>query len=192
MRVLFITIQALAMYLFSIIIRHRFTRFGTVGFSGMLVNLAVLYMGQEIFFRDIPAQGLRLHLALMLAIFIATMNNFFWNRIWTWGDRKDELGKPFFLQMGQYYLACVSAMTIQFVCTIVLSMFVHYLAANIMGIVFSSLINYLLNDRWTFSIGKKILHRKRLRFLSYGPGLSKFRKFGKTWRYGTVRKPHSL
>ena len=69
------------------IFRKRFMKFATVGASGVVVNLAVLYVCQEFLFAFIQAPGIRLNVSLAVAIFVATINNFYWNRFWTWNDR---------------------------------------------------------------------------------------------------------
>lgn len=66
------------------LLRHRFTKFGIVGFSGTIVNLLVLYTNQEILLRSIYPQERRLSYSLTIAILVATVNNFSWNRYWTW------------------------------------------------------------------------------------------------------------
>lgn len=136
------------------LIRHRFVKFSVVGLSGMIVNLAALYVGQEVLFRDMSSDTTRLNLSLALAIFLATINNYLWNRTWTWMDRKGKTKYGFFPQMGQYFIACGLAIGLQFVFTLLLAEFIHYLIANIISIVFAAIINYLLNDIWTFSIRK--------------------------------------
>ena len=133
---------------------HRFIKFGTVGFSGTFVNLAMLYLGQEVLFVEVQPEKTRLYLSLGTAVFLATMNNYLWNRIWTWGDRKEQIRKNFFLQMGQYFIACWLAILIQFVLTLLFAHFIHYLIANLSAIILAALINYLFNDIWTFSASK--------------------------------------
>ena len=141
------------------IVRHRFIKFGTVGFSGMIVNLAVLYFSQEQIFHKIQPEGARLNLSLGLAILCATINNFFWNRIWTWGERKEIIQKAFLLQLGQYFAACWFSILCQFAFTSIMVQFTHYLVANTVAIILSAVINYFLNDIWTFGVKKK--KRKR-------------------------------
>ncbi len=143
------------------LIRHRFSKFGVVGLSGMVVNLVVLYIAQEFLFKDILPGVLRLNLSLGLAIFIATINNFFWNRIWTWRDRKGKTRYGFLIQMGQYFVACGLAIGIQFGFTLLLAQFVYYLIANVISIVLAAVLNYLLNDIWTFSIRRSKRLRKK-------------------------------
>jgi dolichol-phosphate mannosyltransferase len=134
------------------VLGHRFLKFGAVGASGTVVNLGVLYLGQEFLLRAIEPVGTRLNASLALAIFFATVNNFAWNRAWTWADRKQRnLAKPLPLQFGQYALACWFAIALQVVFTKILAgMSFHYLVANLTAIVLASVFNFVLNDLWAF------------------------------------------
>ncbi len=132
------------------LIRHRFVKFGTVGLSGTVVNVAVLYVSQNMLFARVGSFEMRLYLSLGLAIFLATLNNYLWNRWWTWGDRRKETVSGFFTQMLQYYLACGVAISIQFLITMLLAKVVHYLLANVTAIVLSAIFVYVLNNIWTF------------------------------------------
>lgn len=134
------------------VLQHRFLKFGTVGASGTAVNLGILYLGQEFLFRTIEPAGTRLNASLALAIFCATVNNFAWNRIWTWADRRDRnLHKPLLLQFGQYALACWFAIALQIAFTkIFAGTGLHYLFANLTAIVLASVFNFVLNDLWAF------------------------------------------
>lgn len=134
------------------IIKHRFLKFGTVGFSGTIVNLIVLYINQEFLFKDICPPEKRLYISLSGAIFVATIHNFLWNRRWTWGDRRGKTRHGFFVQMGQYFLACSLAIVLQFIFTTLFSKFIHYLIANILSIILAAILVYILNDIWTFSL----------------------------------------
>jgi dolichol-phosphate mannosyltransferase len=129
---------------------NRFVKFGSVGFSGTFVNLVVLYLGQEHIFHGIESLDARLTLSLTLAIFFATVSNFSLNRVWTWADRKEEIGRHYFLQLGQYFVACWLAIALQFVLTKGLALYIYYLAANVIAILVSSVVNFLVNDAWTF------------------------------------------
>lgn len=136
------------------LIRHRFVKFGTIGFSGTIVNLIVLYLNQEILFRNIYPVETRLNLSLAGAIFLATVNNFLWNRLWTWGDRRGETKHGFFVQMGQYFLASWLSILIQFGLTKLFAQIINYLIANIVAIIIAAIFTYIFNDIWTFSINK--------------------------------------
>jgi putative flippase GtrA len=82
------------------LLRYRFVKFGAVGSSGVIVNFIVLFLAQEYLFRGIHPEQRRLSLSLAIAIALATFNNFLWNRLWTWGDRKNGSEKRFSVQMG--------------------------------------------------------------------------------------------
>jgi putative flippase GtrA len=131
---------------------HRFIKFATVGASGTVVNLIILHINQEILLRDIDPYETRLKLSLAGAIFLATMNNYLWNRIWTWNDRKRKGRYGFFIQMGQYFLACGLAISLQYLFTIIFSRIIHYLIANLISIILAAIFVYIINDIWTFAI----------------------------------------
>ncbi len=128
----------------------RFVKFGTVGASGTVVNLSVLYLMQEHLLLFIGAPEARLNAALAVAILCATINNFSWNRLWTWADRGALFGARPLIQFLKYASACWLGITIQFFLTKWLSGHFHYLMANLIGILVASVFNFLLNDSWTF------------------------------------------
>lgn len=131
-------------------LKWRFLKFGTVGASGTFVNLAVLYAGQEFVFSAIAQPETRLNFSLAGAILVATINNFTWNRIWTWHDRQRDHGKSVLTQFGQYALACWVGILLQVVFTKILVVYLHYLLANLIAIVGASIFNFIVNDLWTF------------------------------------------
>ena len=132
----------------------RFLKFGTVGVSGIVVNQGALYVMQEHVFHVQSVAGqvdwLLLNVSLSVAIFLATLNNFFWNRLWTWRDRVQHQQRPWIVQFGQYTLACGVSIALQFVFTNLLAPHVYYLIANFIAIGVTSVLNFLLNDIWTF------------------------------------------
>jgi dolichol-phosphate mannosyltransferase len=136
--------------------RQRFVKFGLVGGSGVLVNLAVLALLQEYGFGFVENDQMRLNLSLPVAIFFATLHNFYWNRRWTWGDRKETIQKSAVLQLTQYFGACWIAIVVQFGLTKLLAPSIHYLPANFVAIGAGAVVNYLLNDRWTFKFPMRL------------------------------------
>jgi dolichol-phosphate mannosyltransferase len=144
--------------LFRRVFSRRFLKFGTVGASGTVVNLGVLYLGQEHIFNAVQPTQLKLNLSLALAIFLATVNNFFWNRLWTWADRKHHHHKPWLAQFGQYASACWLSITLQLVFTNLLAPHFYYQIANLIAIAATSVLNFVLNDIWTFGRLKLIKH----------------------------------
>lgn len=159
----------------------RFVKFGLVGFLGTLLNLAVLVIGQEYLFIHITNTAVRLGASQTLAMSLATLHNFIWHRYWTWADRhfldvpsgndgdiphiSNGVGggiphiSNFTQQFVRYLLASALALALQFVLTQVLSNSLHYALANIAAIPITAVINYLLNDLWTFGESVDTPHR---------------------------------
>ncbi len=136
--------------------RKRFMKFGAVGASGVVVNLVVLYLCQEFLFVAISSPDMRLNVSLAMAIFCATVNNFFWNRAWTWSDRKHHPDKHLVLHFGQYALACWVGIVLQVILTKLFVIYLYYLIANALAIVLASVFNFLVNNFWTFRSHKPI------------------------------------
>jgi dolichol-phosphate mannosyltransferase len=140
--------------------RYRYLKFGIVGASGTVVNLLVLYLGHEYIFNTLEAPYQKPYLSLALAITIATINNFTWNRLWTWSDRVRTLeadvganqlnAKLLGMEFGQYVTASAFGSALQYVLTLLLSGSMDYRLANIVAIIAASVSNFLANDRWTF------------------------------------------
>jgi len=132
------------------IFSRRFLKFGIVGVSGMAVNMGLLYLAQEHIFNTIQQTEIKLNLSLALAIFFATLNNFIWNRMWTWADRKQQHHNSFLAQFGQYTLACWLSIVLQALFTNLLAPHIYYVIANMAAIAATSVLNFVLNDIWTF------------------------------------------
>lgn len=142
----------------------RYVRFGLVGASGTVVNLAVLFTAHEYLFSAIEPPGSKPYFSLALAIAIATVNNFTWNRLWTWSDRvhatsaQHEEGvslRRLLAQLGQYATASWLGIALQYGLTLWLTHFMHYMLANVIAIVIASVSNFIANDRWTFRHRRK-------------------------------------
>jgi putative flippase GtrA len=143
--------------------RWRFAKFGTVGALGTVVNLVVLWLGQEWLLARIEPENLRLSLALTLSIGISTVHNFAWNRAWTWADRRTGDPTPLVQQFGQYALACWFGILLQFIVTRALADTMHYMLAAVLAIGLASVANYAINDLWTF--GQRLLQAPSARLL---------------------------
>jgi dolichol-phosphate mannosyltransferase len=141
----------------------RYIKFGLVGASGTVVNLAVLYTAHEFLFSAIEPNGNKPYASLALAIAVATANNFTWNRLWTWSDRlraaaaqmrpgqtAQNGASVFIRQFGRYAVASWFGIALQYGLTLWLAQSLHYMLANLIAIVIASVSNFLANDRWTF------------------------------------------
>ncbi len=152
-------VQRMVLWALRLLERYRYIKFGIVGASGTVVNLVVLHLGHEFLFNELEAAYNKPYFSLALAIALATLNNFTWNRLWTWSDRVKTLeaqeAQPVSLRLlgvefGQYITASAFGSGLQYVLTLLLSGSMDYRVANIIAIVAASVSNFLANDRWTF------------------------------------------
>ena len=130
--------------------RGRFLRFGTVGISGVAINQIVIWICFEWLYSSVSDQSLRLNLSMFTGIVIGMTNNFWWNRLWTWRDRDRTRDLPIVQQYIQYAAANWAGILVQVALTNMLTAVVPYLVANLMGIAIASLINFVMNDLWTY------------------------------------------
>jgi putative flippase GtrA len=151
-------LQRTVLWALAWIERYRYIKFGIVGASGTVVNLVVLHLGHEYVFNAVEASYNKPYLSLALAIAVATVNNFTWNRLWTWSDRVRTLEadvqpvsiRLLGMEFGQYVTASAFGSALQYVLTLLLSGSMDYRIANVVAIVAASVSNFLANDRWTF------------------------------------------
>ena len=142
--------------------KFRYIKFGIVGASGTVVNLVVLHLGHEYLFTAIEPVGSKPYASLALAITIATLNNFTWNRLWTWSDRVKAEAQVQHVdplhpaagkltrEFGKYAAASGFGSALQYGLTLALSGSMDYRIANVIAIVVASVSNFLANDKWTF------------------------------------------
>jgi dolichol-phosphate mannosyltransferase len=120
----------------------RFIKFSIVGGSGVVVNWGGLFLLASLF--NLPKV-----LSKAIAIEASILNNFFWNNLWTWRERR---GEPFYIRLIKYNLATISTSALgDFLTFFVLyRLGIHYLIAGAAGIGVAVLINFLLADKWVF------------------------------------------
>lgn len=135
---------------FQPMVRWRFIKFGLVGASGTVINIAVLYVAQEHLLRGIADFQARLNFSIALAITVATISNFYWNRRLTWRDRTRNTPQPALRLFLKYVMAAALSIVIQSLLTKWLALHLHYLLANVIAIVLASVVNFIANDRLTF------------------------------------------
>jgi dolichol-phosphate mannosyltransferase len=157
-------LQRATLWALGLLERYRYIKFGIVGASGTVVNLVVLHFGHEYLFNQVEAGYNKPYFSLALAIALATLNNFTWNRLWTWADRVRTLEAGEFhpvslrllgMEFGQYVTASAFGSGLQYVLTLLLSNTMDYRLANIIAILAASVSNFLANDRWTFKRHKR-------------------------------------
>lgn len=124
----------------------RWLKFNAVGSLGMLVQLGSLGFFVHIL-------GLHYLLATTLAVETAVLHNFFWHRKWTWADRRGSgtLAPGLLLLRFNLTTGMVSiAGNLFFMRILSGTAGLEPMLANLLSIVFCSLINFLLSDRWVF------------------------------------------
>ena len=124
----------------SVIVNTRLLKFGVVGFTGVCVNTAVLYVGHEL--ADLP-----LLLASAIAVEAAIVNNFVWNNLWTFSQRSftwERLAKFNLVSLGGL------AITVSILYALVQWFALHYLIANLFAIGVATMWNFLVNSVWTW------------------------------------------
>ena len=130
--------------------RWRFIKFGAVGASGTVINIAVLYACQEFLLLQIADFHARLNYSITIAITLATISNFYFNRRLTWRDRQIEASPGVMVLFFKYVAAAGVSIAIQSVMTKSLSLYLHYIVANLVAIGVSSIFNFVANDKLTF------------------------------------------
>lgn len=140
---------------FQLMLRWRFIKFGMVGGSGTVINIVVLYLAQEHFLNGIDDFHTRLNYSIALAITVATISNFYWNRRLTWRDRTRNTSQPALRLFAKYVMAAALSILIQSLLTKWLAQHLHYLLANVIAIVLASVVNFVANDKLTFRQQRK-------------------------------------
>lgn len=124
----------------------RFIKFGIVGGSGIFVNMGGLW-----FFTEVV--GLYYLISSVLAIALAMISNFIWNDLWTWRDRGEPGVRAYLTRMAKFILVSSIAAYIGNLGILwVLTHFFHvyYLISNLIGIAVGTMLNYSVNNFWTF------------------------------------------
>ncbi len=123
----------------------RFIIFTFVGISGIVVNNAILYYAKEYLFVPIP-------IASLIAIQLAIFNNFIWNHRFTWTDREMKGFSAIRTGLIKFTMVSWIAGVLNWIILLLLTHYagIYYILANLIAIFIASILNYFLNDLWTF------------------------------------------
>ena len=122
----------------------RWGKFNVVGAMGMVLQLAAL----AVFERCVPGHYL---IASAAAVELAILHNFVWHLHYTWGDRQD--GSAPLVRLLRFHLSngLVSmAGNLVLMRILVQEARLPILVAGSIAILFCSMINFCLGDRWVF------------------------------------------
>ncbi len=118
----------------------QLAKFGIVGGSGYLINLAVFAL---------LAGPLDVHhlIAAVAAFLVAVSNNFFWNRHWTFGPGEN----PAHFQAARFFVVSVASLGINLVVLeLLLSGGMGELPAQAIAVAVAMPFNFLGNKLWAF------------------------------------------
>jgi dolichol-phosphate mannosyltransferase len=123
-------------------------KFLLVGLSGYAVNLAVFTFSLEV---------LSVHhlAAATLAFAVAVMNNFWWNRHWTFAARGGHAG----FQAARFFAVSVMAFLIQVTILelLISSAGTPKVAAQAISLVLATPVNFIGNKLWSFRLDSEDL-----------------------------------
>jgi dolichol-phosphate mannosyltransferase len=124
--------------------RHNWlqlVRFGVVGASGYVVNIAV--------FSALLAAGLHYRGAATGAWIVAVLNNFWWNRHWTFAAQEGHAGfqaMRFFVVSFVAFLVSLAILTL-----LVETTSIAKVPAQLIAVTAATPLNFLGNKLWSFA-----------------------------------------
>lgn len=120
----------------------RFLKWSAVGTVGAGVDYAVLIVLVEVV-------GLHPLISQGISFSAAVVNNYIWNRSWTFSDLPR---RPVAVQFGQFFLVSVAGLGIRTLIFFVLFQLfeVWYILATAVAIVVVLAWNFVINLAWTF------------------------------------------
>ena len=132
---------------------RRFIQFGIVGFSGVFVDMAVLYL-----LHDPSTLGWGLTRSKIIAAEAAIINNFIWNDAWTFSDMSSQQrgwGKRL-KRLLKFNIVCLVGLILNVLLLNFLfnTLKVHYLLANILAIAVVTFWNFWINLKLSWRVSE--------------------------------------
>jgi len=117
-------------------------KFGIVGGSGYLINLAVFAVLADSF-------GVHHALAAIGAFAVAVTNNFLWNRYWTFGPGDGSAG----FQAARFFAVSIASLGLNLIVleALISSGGIGDLTAQAIAVAVAMPFNFLGNKLWTFA-----------------------------------------
>ena len=116
----------------------QLAKFGAVGASGYVVNLAVYAV----------LLGLGAHVAAAISFVVAAVSNYWWNRHWTFSSTKGNLGA----QGMRFFVVALLAFGVNQLWLAVFLDWLHWgkIVSQAVAIVLVTPLNFLGNKLWSF------------------------------------------
>ena len=127
---------------------RRWLKFSVVGLIGVGVQLAALALLLKF--------GMHYLLATALAVETAVLHNYAWHRRWTWAERETFSGRLFRFHIANGLISVASNLAWMRLLTGVCGF--PPVPANLAAIAATSLLNFVLGDRWVFSNRESVSH----------------------------------
>jgi len=132
----------------------RFLKFCIVGGSGVFVNLGVLFTLVEFFQIDKTT-------AWAVAVVISIFSNYFFNSIFTYGDKKSETREESMRRIVIYYLISFFTMFFNFlIYQSALNFGVYYIIAAFLGILGATVLNFVLATKLVWRLRIRVNKNK--------------------------------
>lgn len=131
---------------------HRWVKFSVVGGAGLAVQLAVLWICTRL-------AGISPAIATAIAVEAALLHNFAWHEVWTW---RGVSGDSRWRRLWRFHAATGSISIVSnvfFTMAFKNSLAIPLLAANVMAVGVTAIVNFAVAEMWVFQA------RKGLRFL---------------------------
>ena len=124
-----------------------FVKYSLVGFSGVLINLGI-YAFLTRYYNFSEA------IAPLLSIEAALISNFLLNNFWTFGSRSNQSRVR--VKFLKFHLVSGLGALLNYVVFLLLFFVleVYDIFANLIGIAFAAVVNYLINSNWTWKDNK--------------------------------------
>lgn len=119
----------------------QLVRFGLVGASGYAVNLGVFTLA-------VHPLGIGYRVASVLAFLVSVLNNFWWNRHWTFDGRGGHAG----FQAARFFIVSVTAFVFSYAMLVALVELAELpkVLAQAIAIVAATPLNFLGQKLWSF------------------------------------------
>jgi putative flippase GtrA len=116
----------------------QLVKFGIVGASGYVVNLAVFA----------ALLGWGAHVAAAISFVVAAANNYWWNRHWTFVHQKAHVGA----QGARFFIVSLAAFAVNQLWLVLFIDLLHWrkVASQAIAIMLVTPLNFLGNKLWSF------------------------------------------
>jgi putative flippase GtrA len=116
----------------------QLAKFGVVGTTGYVVNLAVYA----------ALLGLGAHTAALISFVISASNNYWWNRHWTFAEEKGHFAH----QGMRFFLVAVAALIVNQLWLVVFLDWLNWgkIVSQAIAIILVTPLNFLGNKLWSF------------------------------------------